>query len=160
MSLSFEQRLRLRLAGTIRLPEPFPETGQVSFESTDTTGTDPLDGMVTVKYDYSPRRTVCWVFHSSDLVAFNSNPDSRPPVSRPGAWRLDADALRYLAGQTDPISGAVCVRESAQVLIQTEVGVTAAECHHGIGEIMALGCCPHEDPDVVRPRGCCPHECD
>jgi hypothetical protein len=150
MSLSREQRVALTLAGTVALPSPFPCLGELRLSTdipqgykatpADLTATAANPVFLSTTHRISPKLRITRFVNLEDVSAVFL-PDCPSAVSlNAGTWLLPAevraetlDRLNRRPTRTRKDDafrlgiGIIYVAETANVLMQVEVGMTAAE---------------------------------
>ena len=121
------------LAGTVSIPSPFPEVGILSLAKFDSAGTGrAVPGFLRIEHVQSPRLVVARNVLVDDVQAlFLPDDPDNPDLSR-GTWFSGPGTRKkWLAKMkrpsSRPVHGIVYVHENARVLMQVEVGMTAAE---------------------------------
>ena len=127
MPLSRQQQVSLHQSGTIALPHPFPEVGTFQYEKSSP---DVKYDVIEVCYTISATRCLRWMVRLDDVVAYCANP-ADPTNYDPSNWFIGEDARDQLkkatSGSKSPMTGSICVKEEAQVVLVAEAGTTAAE---------------------------------
>jgi hypothetical protein len=146
MSLTRQQRVSVDLAGTVAVPSPFPAVGELRYASDPVPSgpvTDPAalgrSVYLTVSHRISPRLTITRTIPVDKVTAIFLPDDQQSVDLSCGRWLLAPDVLadvNYRLGKPRSRSkddrwflgcGIVYVPESAGLLLQVEVGMTAAE---------------------------------
>jgi hypothetical protein len=137
----------LYLSGTIRIPHTPPATGDVYLVRQATPGTETTQDFLRVVHHVSDGMRLAYLLRLKDVRAIKLTPDpeGQPAAERPGSAPLGskpprillAEQLEHLARKTSPdnpqidelwiADAAVFVPEGAPVVVQTHVGLTAAE---------------------------------
>ena len=134
MLQSRDQLRAFFLADTVPIPSPFPALGRISFElhageqreSAEKVALDTL----RVEYRQSPRVMIARTVLVEDVQAVFVPEDGGNVDLLDGGWyfrpEIKSSLLACLSENLET-TGIVYVRESAPVLMQVEVGMTAAE---------------------------------
>lgn len=134
LTLSRRHLRAFHLAGTVPLPSPFPEVGRLSLRSSVPTGdgtaaSSPQD-MLVLEHVQSHRLTVVRYVRLEDVTAVLFCPPGAALDAAEENWFFGGEIGPEVAARAgDPArqTGIAYVRESAPVLMQVEVGMTAAE---------------------------------
>ena len=133
--MSRRQLQSLHLAGTVVLPTPFPEVGTLCFRpgalKYGTGASEPVD-LLVVEHEQSNRLTVLRTVRLQDVAAVMFCRALPPALGADGEWRFGPEVVAALEDRSNRndaslLRGIVYVREQAPVLMQVEVGMTAAE---------------------------------
>ena len=119
--LTATQLRALSLASTVPVPATFPELGLISIVESGT-GHNGTAKIVNVEHIISPRLKISRSFFMEDVTAVFLPENTNDVDFNRGDWLLESD-VRHADGK----SGIAYVREDARVLMQVEVGMTAAE---------------------------------
>ncbi len=123
----------LSLSGTVALPSPYPELGKISLQPGGVIyhgakGESAQEDLVVIEHVQSNRVTITRRVFLQDVraVAF------WPLDATPNNWFFGPEIARELRARTNAnncelMMGIAYVRESASVLMEVEVGMTAAE---------------------------------
>jgi hypothetical protein len=127
MPLDDDGRTALYLAGTIRLPCFPPAMGDVS----------EVDGdYIAITQHVSDSARITYVVRPGDVRAIFGPWDGE---GRPPSYKFTDDVTSYLEGNRAlPTPAAVYVPEAAPVLVQAQVGLTAAEACEHCGSLLCL----------------------
>jgi hypothetical protein len=146
MSLSPDQFLALQLAGTVALPSPSPATGSVEITRTSNASGIYLrivhrvsQKLILIRYvsiDYV--RAICTHWDVGEAAGAAKSVAAKPPVATCWACKTPVEfgplleqRLKAAKGGPFPLSwleeAVVYVPEQAPVLMQVDVGLTAAE---------------------------------
>jgi hypothetical protein len=166
MELTREQLIEIHLAGTVALPGPYPESGRIKLqhEGYKLKGEEKASGYVRLEYRVSPKRTVVRIIPMEHVSAILWTSQDKTLGVETGDWWLGSEVinLRPKKGgkppkgpdvkpqgdQTEQTSasgaagGIVFVQETAPVLLQIEMGVTAAESLETDGMDPGVRCDP------------------
>jgi hypothetical protein len=123
------------LAGTVAVPQTFPEVGRLSIEPKPP---EPRPGevnvgrdLLVVEHEISPKLVISRTFFLSDVAAVFLPHDARRVNLDDGTWLVGGDvaAFWHAVKNNSPAGrlGIAYVREQAATLMQVEVGMTAAE---------------------------------
>ncbi len=127
MHMNKQQFIALRLSGTVAIPSPFPETGMISIVTLDERcGFSDLTrttNLLRVEHRVSPRVTIVRCISVEDVSAVFVPRDCKSADMTDGEWFLNPESFE---GDWQR-RGIVYVRENAQLFMQVEVGMTAAE---------------------------------
>ena len=175
MELTREQLIEIHLAGTVALPGPYPESGHIKLqhEGYKLKGAEKASGYVRLEYRISPKRTVVRIIPMEHVSAILWTSADRTLGIEAGDWWLGSEvtyfrpkkASKPLKGQDvkqqgdqanqaaatlREARGVVFVQETAPMLLQLEVGVTAAESLESIGDEPTRVCDPDVRCDPIR----------
>lgn len=134
MSESFDIHRSLYLAGTIPIPSPTPNVGRISLHSLWPKGGDAASRETVLKVEHvqSNRLAISRSVLLSEVDAVHvSDDDANPPELR-DQWFCGKKSVEEFAGlleqaKPEEIVGVVYVRETARVLMNVMVSMTAAE---------------------------------
>jgi hypothetical protein len=133
--LSRRQLRALHLAGTVPVPSPYPEVGRISLRpgalGYECAGEGTAGDLVAVEHRQTSRVTVTRLVRLEDVAALVLLRRARR-CRRAAVWYYGPEIRVVLEEQCNAnapglVTGIVYVRESAQVVMQVEVGMTAAE---------------------------------
>lgn len=142
MIQSFDRLKALHLAGTVSIPSPFPQIGCISLATLRSPGDArrtaqqqrrTAETFLQIEHVQSPRLMISRVVSLADVQAVFLPESPEQPHFDQGVWHLggvgqrDVVALLRGPGPDKRVLGIVYVKESAQLLMQVEVGMTAAE---------------------------------
>ena len=120
-TLTATQLRALSLASTVPVPATFPELGLVTIADSGT-GHNGTAKIVNVDHVISPRLKIARSFFLQDVSAIFVPENTNDVDFNRGTWLLGSDV-----GKADGKMAIAYVREDARVLMQVEVGMTAAE---------------------------------
>ncbi|MGE5192437.1 MAG: hypothetical protein ACM3U2_08025 [Deltaproteobacteria bacterium] len=134
MPLTFDAIQALHLAGTVSIPNPFPEPGWISLDAlTSSKGRKRADeDVVRVEHVHSNRLVISRRVRIDDVQVMHLADDPKNPRELRDRWCVGRSGLSiWLDGlrksRPRPLLGTVFVRETTPVLMQVEVSMTAAE---------------------------------
>ena len=134
MPLTFDALHALHLAGTISIPNPFPEPGWISLDALSSSkGRKRADeDVVRIEHVHSNRLVISRRVRIDDIQVMHLADDSKNPEELRDRWCVGRSGLSlWLDGlrknRPRPLVGTVFVRETTPVLMQVEVSMTAAE---------------------------------
>lgn len=125
----------MHLAGTVAVPQTFPELGRLSLQPRNpdpTPGEPNIDrDLLVVEHRLSPKLTITRTFFLDDVAAVFIPGSISQVHLDDGTWLVAKDIgvnWRQLAPNSSAgLFGIAYVRESAATLMQVDVGMTAAE---------------------------------
>jgi len=120
-SLTATQLRALSLASTVPVPATFPELGLISIAESGT-GHNGTAKIMNVDHVISPRLKIARSFFIEDVSAVFLPENTNDVDFNRGTWLLESEV-----SNADGKLGIAYVREDARVLMQVEVGMTAAE---------------------------------
>lgn len=135
MLLSARQFRSMSLAGTVAVPQTFPELGRISIvlkSSRRPSGVkDAGRDLLVVEHELSPKLTISRTFFLEEVAAVFVPTDPAKVDFEDGTW-LVADEVgdgwpSPTNGSSKKTLGIAYVREDAATFMQVEVGMTAAE---------------------------------
>lgn len=122
------------LAGTVAIPSPFPEVGILSLTSFESAGKNrrSAPSFLRIEHVQSPRLVVARNVLIEDVQAMFLPDDPVNPDLSHGIWfsgprKQNQWLAKIKKATSSPVHGIVYVHENARVLMQVEVGMTAAE---------------------------------
>lgn len=135
MALSARQTRAMSLAGTVAIPQTFPQLGRLSIVPNSSRGrpgeTEVGRDLLVVEHEISPKLTISRTFFLDDVAAVFVPSDPAKVDFEDGTWLMAGDmAAGWPADKRSPPAatrGIAYVREYAATLMQVEVGMTAAE---------------------------------
>lgn len=125
MPLERSQLIRLQLAGTVALPSPYPTIGAVTREAEPISykgGRTSDEHVVYITHEDGHARTVTWCVSTSDIVAL----EEKNNLAADSNWHLGPEVVDAI-DPDETVNGILYIRETAQVLLRTEVGLSALD---------------------------------
>lgn len=128
MPRKFESMRALRLAGTVSIPTPFPESGWISYgRNFDSQGSvQTMMNLVRVEHVLSNQVMVARTVRRKDLQAIWLADHEENPFPHRRMW-VNQPEVFYNLLKKRKLVGSIFVREAAPVLLEVQVGMTAAE---------------------------------
>lgn len=132
MALSPRQLRAMSLAGTVAVPQTFPQLARLSIVAKSPKRRSP-DGRVgryllIVEHEVSPKLTITRTFFLDQVAAVFIPADPADVDFEDGRWFMADDlAAAARSKSSGKALGIAYVREHAATLMQVEVGMTAAE---------------------------------
>jgi hypothetical protein len=133
MPLTFDSLNALHLAGTISIPNPFPEPGWISLDALSSKARKRAqEDVVRIEHVHSHRLVVSRRVRLDDVQVIHLADDPNNPANLRDRWCVGRSGHAvWLKGlrknRPHPLVGTVFVRETTPVLMQVEVSMTAAE---------------------------------
>jgi hypothetical protein len=166
--LTRRQLRSFHLSGTVALPSPFPEVGRLALRPAGLeygAGGDGTVEAVVIEHEQSHRVTISRTVRLADVAAVLFSRPLPPVLAGDGEWCFGPEvtaALEERAGLGDPalLEGIAYVRESAPVLMQVEVGMTAAASAEYYPPAVGERTDAHYDLDGARDLIGCRERCD
>ena len=130
MALNRDHAIQLHLGGTVALPGPFPETGEirldrngVKFELREAEQVATA-ALIVVKHLLSARRETTMFVMADDARALCHSPDPDNPEQI--EWWIGPEVIHQLQSRDGPVTGILFVKESGQLVQRLSEGTTAA----------------------------------
>jgi len=134
MPLTFDALHALHLAGTVSIPNPFPEPGWISLEGLKSSRGKKRreEDVLRVEHVHSNRMVVARRVRLDDVQVIHLADDPKNPSNLRDCWCVGRSGMSvWMKGlrknRPHPLVGTVFVRETTPILMQVEVSMTAAE---------------------------------
>jgi hypothetical protein len=122
----------MSLAGTVAVPQTFPQLARLSIVANSPKRRSPEGQagryLLLVEHEISPKLTITRTFFLDQVAAVFIPADPTKVDFEDGKWFVGDDLAAAARGKTSGTAlGIAYVRENAATLMQVEVGMTAAE---------------------------------